>query len=281
MLQTKQYTELKMEVGKTFEELQKTLLFIMRKMINTSCVESGGFSTPSNCRDAVQVSRANVLPTRRTPDTVLSTTPVLSDTPFPSCNSAAAIASSPNPIVANPVTSAVSSVNASMSPVTPTFSEDTGSSLDSTLELSFDPSYESNMDQSIATTPTSETNAPVSIATIEEVRTSETENEGILRAELVRKLRRKSCSRRNFSAKLNEVLFDKDTRKRSNVAGKMGKLRLNPILMDYIKSLAFQHFPLEKDENQNSEWARCIIAIDEENRRLNKNSRNPNTLDLL
>jgi len=115
------------------------------------------------------------------------------------------------------------------------------------------------MDQSIATTPTSETNAPVSIATIEEVRTSETENEGILRAELVRKLRRKSCSRRNFSAKLNEVLFDKDTRKRSNVAGKMGKLRLNPILMDYIKSLAFQHFPLEEDENQNSEWARFII----------------------
>jgi len=63
---------------------------------------------------------------------------------------------------------------------------------------------------------------------MQEVRTSETESEGILRAELVRKIRKNSCSCRNFSAKLNVLLFDKDTRKRSNVAGKMGKLKLNP-----------------------------------------------------
>ena len=39
-------------------------------------------------------------------------------------------------------------------------------------------------------------------------------------------------------------------RKRPNVAGKMGKMKLNPILMDYIKSLAFQHFPLEEGEKR-------------------------------
>jgi len=53
------------------------------------------------------------------------------------------------------------------------------------------------MDQLIATTSNSigGTNAPPSIAIIQEVRTMENENEGILRVELVRKLRKNSCSR--------------------------------------------------------------------------------------
>ena len=89
------------------------------------------------------------------------------------------------------------------------------------------------MEQLVATTLNSigGTNAPPSIATIQEVRTMENENEGILRDELVRKLRKNSYSCWKFSAKLNEMLFDKDTRKRSNVAGKVGKMKLNPILM--------------------------------------------------
>ena len=62
------------------------------------------------------------------------------------------------------------------------------------------------------------------------------ENGGILKAELVRKLRKNSYSHRKLSARLVEVLFDKDTRKRSNVAGKMGKMRLNPILMKYMSN---------------------------------------------
>ena len=61
----------------------------------------------------------------------------------------------------------------------------------------------------------------------------------------------------------------------------MGKMKLNPILIAYIKSLAFQHFPLEESESKSSEWARCVIAIDEKNRQLSKTPRNPNILDLL
>ena len=57
----------------------------------------------------------------------------------------------------------------------------------------------------------------------------------------------RSCSRRNFAPKF-EVTFDKETRSRSNVAGKLGKLKLNHILIDYIKSLVFQHFPVEESE---------------------------------
>jgi len=105
-----------------------------------------------------------------------------------------------------------------------------------------------------------------SISTAEEVGTSDYDG-GILRAGLVRKLRNNICSCRNFVVKLVEVLFDKYTRKRSNVAGKLGKRKLNPILMDYIKSLSFQHFPLEEGEKQSNEWAGCVVAIDEKNRR--------------
>lgn len=86
-------------------------------------------------------------------------------------------------------------------------------------------------------------------------------------------MRQKSCSRRNFCAKLNQEIFDEQTRKRSNVAGKLGKLKLNPVLIDYIRSLAFEHFPLELHENEKAEWSQCIIAIDELNRRLNKPKR--------
>ena len=93
---------------------------------------------------------------------------------------------------------------------------------------------------------------------------------GLLRPELIRQLSIKSCSRKKFAAKLIEVTFDKETRSRSNVAGKLGKLKLNAILIDYIKSLVFQHFPLEEGEKQETEWARCVVTIDEKNHRLNK-----------
>ena len=71
-------------------------------------------------------------------------------------------------------------------------------------------------------TPTqyNETTAPPSFVTMEEVSTSEMEKGAILRAELVRKLWKNSYSHQNFSARLVEVLFDKDTRKRSNIAGR-------------------------------------------------------------
>ena len=54
--------------------------------------------------------------------------------------------------------------------------------------------------------------------------------------------------------------------KRSNVAGKLGKLKLNPVLVDYIKSLTFQHFPLEQNQSEKAEWAQGVIAVDELNR---------------
>ena len=86
-------------------------------------------------------------------------------------------------------------------------------------------------------------------------------------------LRQKSCFRCNLCAKLNQEIFDEQTRKRSNVAGKLGKLKLNPVLVDYIKSLAFQHFPLEQNKSEKAEWGQCVIAIDELNRQVIKPKR--------
>ena len=65
-------------------------------------------------------------------------------------------------------------------------------------------------------------------------------------------------------------MFDEDTRKHSKVSGKLGKLKLNPVLMDYAKSLVFQFYPLEHSESEKVEWGKCVIAIDEFIRRLNR-----------
>ena len=61
-------------------------------------------------------------------------------------------------------------------------------------------------------------------------------------------------------------MFDVQTRKCSNVAGKLGKMKLNPILIAHIRALAFQHFPLEQDEKKETEWAKCAVVIEEKSR---------------
>lgn len=76
-----------------------------------------------------------------------------------------------------------------------------------------------------------------------------------------------SCSRRNFSVNLARQLFDEETRKASNVSGK-GKSKLNPIVMEFIKSTTFQFYPCSQMDVA-KEWSRCIISIDESCRRLN------------
>ena len=81
-------------------------------------------------------------------------------------------------------------------------------------------------------------------------------------------LYKSSCSRRNFATNLTRRLFDEETRKVSNVAGKRGKAKLNPIVVDYIKSTVFQFFPSSSPLETDKDWAICVTAIDEANRRL-------------
>ena len=92
---------------------------------------------------------------------------------------------------------------------------------------------------------------------------------GMLEPARIRFIQRNSCSRRNFAVNLVRNIFDEDTRKLSNVAGKLGKLKMNPVLMEYIKSVTFQYYSLEPFEKEKKEWHNCVVAIDESNRRLN------------
>ena len=68
--------------------------------------------------------------------------------------------------------------------------------------------------------------------------------------------------------RLSARLFSEEIRKTSNVAGGKKKQQLCPITIEYIQKL---YFPLQPDEKkEKDEWASCVIAIDEGNRRLNR-----------
>ena len=93
---------------------------------------------------------------------------------------------------------------------------------------------------------------------------------GFLTPQYLNNMLKKCCSRKNFATKLVCKLFNEDIRKKSNVAGKLGKAKLNPVVIEYIKSLTFQHYPLEAGESEEKEWKSCIIAIDSNSRSLNR-----------
>ena len=83
----------------------------------------------------------------------------------------------------------------------------------------------------------------------------------------------KSCSRRNMAVHLVRILFNEDTRIHSNVSGRCGKDMLDPLIIRYVKNICFQFFPLGGGEKRADEWNKCIVAIDESNRRLKNKPR--------
>ena len=72
---------------------------------------------------------------------------------------------------------------------------------------------------------------------------------------------------------LVRILFNEDTRIQSNVSGRCGKDMLDPLIIRYIKNVCFQFFPLNGGEKRSDEWNKCIVAIDESNRRLKNKPR--------
>ena len=83
-------------------------------------------------------------------------------------------------------------------------------------------------------------------------------------------IRTSSSSRRNFATHIMRKLFSIHDRKTSNVNGK-NKNQLDPIRISFIRKVTFQHFPLKGEENEKKAWSSCVEAIDEANRRLNRN----------
>ena len=90
-----------------------------------------------------------------------------------------------------------------------------------------------------------------------------------LNSDVIMNIRYVSSSRRNFSANLNHKLFTMDERKMSNVNGVLGKSKLDPVRVQYIRKVTFQIYPVTSKESEAVEWSSCISAIDEVNRRLN------------
>ena len=77
----------------------------------------------------------------------------------------------------------------------------------------------------------------------------------------------------NFAANINRRIFSFTESSMCNVRGKLGKGKLDEEKVEYIKLVAFRMFPLESKETEKTAWNACVTAIDEVNRRLNKNKK--------
>jgi len=96
----------------------------------------------------------------------------------------------------------------------------------------------------------------------------ETDKEGLIPPERLSQLFIKSCSRQNFAVNLVRELFTEDTRKVSNVSGRLGKQKLDVKKMEYVQATVFRyHGCLDKEKE--ARWKECVVMIDESNRRLN------------
>ena len=76
----------------------------------------------------------------------------------------------------------------------------------------------------------------------------------------------KSCSRRNFAARLVKRLILEKIRRISNLSGTKGKQQLDPSIIRYTKATTFEHWPLKHTENMDKEWEKCKAAIEQANR---------------
>ena len=85
-----------------------------------------------------------------------------------------------------------------------------------------------------------------------------------------------SSSRQNLAANLNRELFSVEERATSNVAGLLGKLKLDVRKVAYIKRETYRMYPLQSEENEKKVWSDGTTAIDEVNRRLNRPKKNRN-----
>ena len=91
------------------------------------------------------------------------------------------------------------------------------------------------------------------------------------------KIRTLSCSHENLTANLARELFTVDERMMSNVAGKCGKAKINPKIINENRKATFQMFPPTPAENQKQLWSACIRAIDSASKSLVRKTGKENT----
>lgn len=79
----------------------------------------------------------------------------------------------------------------------------------------------------------------------------------------------RSCSVGNFAAKLVQLIFTKGELIDRNCTGRKGKLPLDFDKLDKVKEYVSKMFPVQASQSD-TQWKKCVIAIDEFLRRSNK-----------
>ena len=92
----------------------------------------------------------------------------------------------------------------------------------------------------------------------------------LFRSKGVMRLRNNSTLRKNFAAQIVRSIFTKEERSISNVNGSRNNAQLDPLRISFVKQKVFLMYPLQPGEKTDKAWAVCVGAIDEANRRLNR-----------
>ena len=81
-----------------------------------------------------------------------------------------------------------------------------------------------------------------------------------LNIEAVWDIKQYSVSRKNFVKNLIFTIFDVDFLKTRNCNGSGGKEAIDPVVLTYVRHLAFSEFPLKAEETRSKEWKECVTA---------------------
>ncbi|XP_071949888.1 uncharacterized protein [Antedon mediterranea] len=91
----------------------------------------------------------------------------------------------------------------------------------------------------------------------------------VLSPDTVAEVHRWATSPRNFALGLVRKLFTKDEMRNSNVNGKQGREKLDPVRIRIVKDLVIEYYKIPFID-QSFIWKHCIISIDEGCRRLRR-----------
>ena len=213
------------QFAKGMEQNNKTLAAVLAKLINPNTIAPIGFGLPStlNNESFTEPTESSSSYTTSSSDSILM--PIRLSTPITSSRG-------PTRESANQYTSKFIKwfchTNKDDSIITPAES----SSNDSIIRI----------EHNVAVSPNSDNDSNTSVLASNSSLSSDSNfgspsvqasSSGIPHV-MVRELMDQSCSRRNFSARLSRKMFDESTRSQCNVNGKMGKGKLNPVIINYI-----------------------------------------------
>ena len=96
-----------------------------------------------------------------------------------------------------------------------------------------------------------------------------------LSPEAIQNIRAASSLRKNFADNLVWKCFTEDVLKTSNINGRKEKMQLYPSKMSAIHQVVYSQWPLKLGASEEKDCTgKCVKAIDERNRHLNRKKKN-------